>query len=120
VSWSAEALHGQAEAALLRYLAVAHFGRGRGEWVVGESPPHWPAVVKAALEPARPALEAAWAQRLEPVPSPGAGGDAEATADAALAARLRPPLESAARRALVALYPDAARALDAGFDNPRP
>jgi hypothetical protein len=25
-------------AALLRYLAVAHFGRGRGEWVEGEAP----------------------------------------------------------------------------------
>ena len=117
VSWSTEALQGQAEAALLRYLAVAHFGRGRGEWVDGESPPHWPAVVKASLEPARPGFEAAWAQRLEPSAVPdAAGGDAEAAADAALAARLRPALEAAARRALAALYPDAARALAAGFD----
>ena len=44
------------EAALLRYLAVAHFGRGRGDWAQGEAPPHWPAVSPAALAPQRRAL----------------------------------------------------------------
>ena len=28
-------------AAILRYLAVAHYGRGRGDWVEGEYPAHW-------------------------------------------------------------------------------
>ncbi len=40
-SWlrcSHEALNQFAQAALLRYLAVAHFGRGRGAWVDAESP----------------------------------------------------------------------------------
>ena len=27
--------------ALLRYLAVAHYGRGRGEWQASEAPPRW-------------------------------------------------------------------------------
>ena len=44
------------EAALLRYLAVAHFGRGRGDWAEGEAPAHWKDVVAAALAPHREAL----------------------------------------------------------------
>lgn len=34
---------------LLRYLAVAHFGRGRGNFVEGEAPPFWQAEVEAAV-----------------------------------------------------------------------
>ncbi len=71
LSWNAEALDQITEAALLRYLAVAHFGRGRGDWVAGESPPHWAADVQAALAPHRAALAAAWA-------SHGAGAGANA------------------------------------------
>jgi hypothetical protein len=35
--------------AVLRYLAVAHFGRGRGNWVEGEAPAFWQAEVERAL-----------------------------------------------------------------------
>jgi predicted GTPase len=35
--------------AMLRYLAVAHFGRGRGNWVEGEAPAFWQTEVEAAL-----------------------------------------------------------------------
>jgi len=35
--------------AALRYLAVAHFGRGRGNFVEGEAPPFWQAEVEQAL-----------------------------------------------------------------------
>lgn len=35
--------------AVLRYLAVAHFGRGRGNWVEGEAPAFWQAEVEQAL-----------------------------------------------------------------------
>jgi hypothetical protein len=59
VAWSDAALNAQAEAALLRYLAVAHFGRGRGDWTAGEAPPHWRAVVGEVLAPRRDALVAA-------------------------------------------------------------
>ena len=31
---------------VLRYLAVAHFGRGRGNFVEGEAPPFWQAEVE--------------------------------------------------------------------------
>ena len=47
-----------AQAALLRYLAVAHFGRGRGDWAQGESPPHWREVVQRSLAAQREALAA--------------------------------------------------------------
>jgi hypothetical protein len=100
VAFSDEALAALADAALLRYLAVAHFGRGRGDWAQGEAAPHWPAAVAAALAPERAALAAAWA-----------GARRHDTADAAdaaaLAGRLTPLLAAAARRALAALYPAA-------------
>ena len=63
VAWRDEALDGAAQAALLRYLAVAHFGRGRGDWSLGEAPPHWPVAVAQALARQRAAWTAAWAGR---------------------------------------------------------
>jgi len=35
--------------AVLRYLAVAHFGRGRGNWVEGEAPAFWQEEVERVL-----------------------------------------------------------------------
>jgi hypothetical protein len=93
-----EALNGLVEQALLRYLAVAHFGRGRGQWVQGEAPPHWPGTLAEALAPRQAALKALWAARdpkaAEPDPAP-------------LAARLQPLLAAAARETLDRLYPAA-------------
>ncbi|HEU4923769.1 MAG TPA: DUF3482 domain-containing protein, partial [Burkholderiales bacterium] len=34
---------------VLRYLAVAHFGRGRGNFVESEAPPFWQAEVEKAV-----------------------------------------------------------------------
>jgi hypothetical protein len=85
------------EAALLRYLAVAHFGRGRGDWAQGESPPHWKDVIARSLAPQREALAVVWASR----------GDADEVT--ATAAALQPLLERAARAALEQLYPGALR-----------
>jgi Domain of unknown function (DUF3482) len=100
VAFSDEALHGAAEAALLRYLAVAHFGRGRGEWAQGEAPAHWGQTVAQALAPQRDAMAAAWRERGTP------DLDAAAT-QATIAARLLPLLQTAARQALHQLYPTA-------------
>lgn len=97
VSWNAEALDQMVEAALLRYLAVAHFGRGRGDWAQGESPPHWTDVVARALAPQRAALGVVWG---------GRGDDDEAES---LALALQPLLDEAARAALDTLYPGAWR-----------
>lgn len=54
-------------AAILRYLAVAHFGRGRGNFVEGEAPPFWQAEVEGAVAMHADALGHAWREvRAEP------------------------------------------------------
>jgi len=93
IMWNAEALDQMVEAALLRYLAVAHFGRGRGDWAQGESPPHWKDVIAQALVPQRETLAVIWAGR----------GDDDEVGPLVLA--LQPVLEQAARAALEQLYP---------------
>ncbi len=100
VTWNAEALDQMLEAALLRYLAVAHFGRGRGEWAQGESPPHWREVVQQALAPHRESLALVWKER----DARGEGGEEAARL---LTAALGPIVRAAAADALHALYPDA-------------
>ncbi len=90
VGWSDEALTPMAEAALLRYLAVAHFGRGRGDWARGESPPHWREVVREALAPQAGQLATLWRDRGE---------------TPALATQLQPIVRDALRSALASLYP---------------
>jgi hypothetical protein len=99
--WSDEAMGPMVEAALLRYLAVAHFGRGRGDWVHGEAPPHWRDTVAQALEPEATALAALWAARDRRSQQPE---DAAAEA-AALAAQLQPLLARATLGVLGRLYP---------------
>ena len=99
--WSDDAMGPLVQAALLRYLAVAHFGRGRGDWVHGEAPSHWAASVAQALEPEHVALAALWAARDRRSQEPGQA-EAEATA---LAAQLQPLLARAALHTLERLYP---------------
>jgi hypothetical protein len=93
VRWSAEFLTGRVSGAVLRYLAVAHFGRGRGDYVAGEYPQHWSAVVDAAVNARRALLDGLWA---------GAGSG---TTAAALESRLRPQLEGIVADVLERLYP---------------
>ena len=95
--WAAEAMPAIVEAALLRYLAVAHFGRGRGDWAPGEAAPHWPAAVHEALAPHAPALAVLWRSRSE---RDEASGEAERLGEA-----LQPIVEQALRSALRRLYP---------------
>jgi len=89
---------------LLRYLAVAHFGRGRGEWAQGESPAHWREVVQRALAVQRDALAMVWHER------DGRSGTAQAGSDetSMMAAALAPLVAQAASDALASLYPGAA------------
>jgi hypothetical protein len=97
LAWNAEALDTMLEATLLRYLAVAHFGRGRGEWEESESPPHWKDVVAAALRDETAALAAVWAGRGKRAPV-----DEAAQRDA-----LRPIIRRALTAVLLRLYPQA-------------
>ena len=66
---------------LLRYLAVAHYGRGRGEFVEGEAPAGWRGMIGSAVAARRDGLAAILAARIP-------DGDAEAIAHA-LTAYLR-------------------------------
>jgi hypothetical protein len=95
VCWSDEFLDGLFASALLRYLAVAHYGRGRGEWQAAEYPPFWRDEVAKVVAARRGALAAIWAER-------GAEGD-----PARLAAILHRELASAALDLFEQLYPGA-------------
>ena len=81
---------------LLRYLAVAHFGRGRGNYVESEAPPFWQAEVERAVGVHVPDLPALWRALSE---APGQDA-AIAIAEAAIA--------PAADAVLTQLYPAAA------------
>ena len=50
VRWSEEFLRARLEAALVRYLAVAHYGRGRGEFRDSPPDPRWIESVRGALD----------------------------------------------------------------------
>jgi hypothetical protein len=97
ITWNGEALDTLLVAALLRYLAVAHFGRGRGDWERAETPAHWKPVVEAAVAAEAATLAALWASR-----------SAQSDSDA-VAAALEPPLHALIDRLLRAtlarLYP---------------
>ena len=113
LSWNGEALDAILEAALLRYLAVAHFGRGRGDWAEGESPPHWKDGVAASLAPHHETLARLWSDR----PPPGADADETAREGSRQALRLalEPIVRDAAGAILGRLYPEAGEtALGAG------
>lgn len=58
--WSAEFFEGLVRSALLRYLAVAHFGRGRGDYSESEHPKFWQSAVANAVEARRRQLRSIW------------------------------------------------------------
>lgn len=60
LQFSDEFLRSLLVAALLRYLAVAHFGRGRGNFAEGESPAFWQDEVEVAITDKYDVLKSAW------------------------------------------------------------
>jgi hypothetical protein len=60
VGWQTAALDRLARETLLRYLAVSHFGRGRGAYSDVEHPAYWNDAVRSALDARRHALHEAW------------------------------------------------------------
>jgi len=81
--------------AVLRYLAVAHYGRGRGDWVETEYPPFWAPLVAGIVEQYGDRAAEVWATR-EP-----------ACAAEIIAARLSALLADVTREAIDQLYPGA-------------
>ena len=109
LGWSEEFTQQLAVSALLRYLAVAHFGRGRGDWSEGEHPPFWPEMVQREVAAHESELRA-----LRRSASRGADTDSAAGFTAFLQAR--------AEALLARLYPAAAhlvRAADAVSESER-
>jgi GTPase SAR1 family protein len=96
VRWSREFLFARLAAALVRYLAVAHFGRGRGEFVSALAPAHWQEAVQQALLRRRASVEAVWAS------------SGPALSEAMVSAALLPLLTASAQEVLINLYPDVA------------
>ena len=86
VRWSADFIGQRARAALLLYLAIAHYGRGRGNWIQGEAPPHWSPLVEEVVRTHLGAIE----------------GDTPQ----AIAAQLEPRFAAMGRDILLRLYPD--------------
>lgn len=58
--WSREHFHEQVRLAMLTYLAICHFGRGRGEWSESEQPLHWREAVDAVIDDHNDALDHLW------------------------------------------------------------
>ena len=96
VGWSRVWLKDRPRAALLRYLAVAHYGRGRGDWVEGEYPAHWQALVEHLTQRHGLAFERAWDAAEQ-----GAAQDE-------VCRILKPLITAMTCEALIRLYPDAA------------
>ena len=108
VRWGDAFLDGLFASALLRYLAVAHYGRGRGEWHRSEHPPFWKDEATAVVESHRAKLAAIWSER-------SGGCDPARIAEA-----LKVELRAAALELFERLYPGALGAEAAGSAAPAP
>ena len=87
--WTAAFLDRLFAATLLRYLAVAHFGRGQGDFRTAGVPAAWEAEVRAATEAREPDLHRAWGDPKE-------------------RARLEALVDETLRELLAGRYPEAA------------
>ena len=94
ITWADAILENLVVSALLSYLAVAHYGRGRGQWSESEHPPHWEDTIRKALAEDGRGIMAMLAGRRE-----------HDTVEA-LAARLAPVFIELGLDVLARLYPD--------------
>ena len=95
VQFADDFLHSLLVAGVLRYLAVAHFGRGRGNFVESEAPAFWQEEVERAVAMHADALGHAWQEMR-------AGRDADG---AKAEAQLGEVVTAIAARTLEQLYP---------------
>lgn len=58
--WSREHFREQIKLALLSYLSVAHFGRGRGSWKRDPRPEHWQREVNDVVEACKEMTDSVW------------------------------------------------------------
>ena len=95
VTWTDEVLDDLAVSAVLAYLAVAHYGRGRGDWAETEYPAHWQGTVAAAFALQQETFRHLWSLR------------ADADTAGALGPALHDALAAVAGDVLQRLYPEA-------------
>ncbi|HZG08341.1 MAG TPA: GTPase domain-containing protein [Allosphingosinicella sp.] len=93
VRWSHDFFQSLVRLALLRYLAVAHFGRGRGDYQESEHPDFWQAAVAETVERHQGEIRAIW-ERSKSVDAP------------VQTAPLKAVLTAAATELLMRFYPD--------------
>ena len=93
VAWTPEVLDGLTRSALLGYLTVTHFGRGRGAWTETEPPAFWVERIDAALAPHLNDLHGLWVKAAE-------------SATDRVQADLKALLIQTSQTLLLSLYPD--------------
>jgi GTPase Era involved in 16S rRNA processing len=98
LAWTPEVLDDLTRSALLGYLAVAHFGRGRGEWTEVQPPAFWVERIEAALAPQWAKLHAVWEKSSQ---------TATTAAKADTQAELQTILTQTSQSVLESLYPEA-------------
>ena len=94
ISWTDDVMNRLVPSALLTYLAVAHYGRGRGQWAEAEHPPIWETAIKEVLTQQGERFQEFWRRRH--------GRSADELREA-----VRTELTLAAERVLIRLYPEA-------------
>ena len=118
LAWDAPVLLSLLQSTLLTYLAVAHHGRGRGEWRADEPPAAWTEAAAAVLAAQQAEWQALWAQRaawlalpvaMEQTGLAGTPPQDGCSAEAAPAfhAALQRQLGAACSALLARLYPEA-------------
>ncbi len=93
LAWTPEVLDELTRSALLGYLAIAHFGRGRGEWTEIQPPAFWVERIEAALAPQWGKLHALWQSAALSPPD--------------IEAQLQTILQQTSQAVLQSLYPEA-------------
>ncbi len=106
VTWTDEVMSRLVASSLLAYLAVAHYGRGRGQWAQSEHPAFWESTVKDVLVQQGDNFSSFWRKR-------------QAYTLESLTAAVQTELTLAAERVLIRLYPEAVSAAAIGTENAR-
>lgn len=96
--WTPEVLNRNAEHLLLRYLAISHFGRGRGTWRERDFSSEWRRAVSESVESRKTYFNGVWKD---------ARGESSRDGLRELQRRLTPLLKGAAREVLTSFYPEA-------------
>ncbi len=102
IQWSDPVMLNKLVNSMLVYLAVTHFGRGRGDWERSEYPEHWLDIVNKAVQKRRPEILASWKSR-----SAKLGPQARESLAMTISQDLSPIIRAALLEVLMALYPQA-------------